>query len=64
MATAKPALDDPRSQGYNMVIRTVFESKEDVEYYDNECEAHAAIKALLKPNVSAPPLVVSMDSQA
>jgi len=45
-----------------MVARTVFKSKEDMDFYDNECEAHIVIKALLKPNVSAPPLVVYMDA--
>jgi hypothetical protein len=44
-----------------MVARTIFESKEDMDYYDNECEAHVAIKAILKPKVASPPLVVYMD---
>jgi hypothetical protein len=63
MAAVNPTHDDPRSQGYTMVARTVFESKEDMDFYDNDCEAHAAIKSLLKPKVSAPPLVVYMDAQ-
>jgi hypothetical protein len=46
-----------------MVARTVFESKEDMDFYDNECVAHGEIKALLKPKVAAPPLVVYMDAQ-
>jgi len=62
MAAANPTKDDPRRQGYTMVARTVFKSKEDMDFYDNECEAHIVIKALLKPNVSAPPLVVYMDA--
>jgi hypothetical protein len=62
MAAANPTHDDPRSQGYTMVARTVFESKEAMDYYDNECEAHGAIKALLKPRVAGPPLVVYMDA--
>lgn len=45
-----------------MVARTVFESKEDMDFYDKECEAHAAIKAALGPKVVAPPLVVFMDA--
>lgn len=64
MATANPTHDDPRSQGYTMVARTAFASKADMDFYDNECEAHAAIKGLLKPNVGGPPLVVYMDSTA
>jgi hypothetical protein len=63
MAAANPTHEDPRSQGYTMVARTVFQSKEDMDFYDNDCEAHSAIKTLLKPKVSAPPLVVYMDAQ-
>ncbi|OAK96505.1 hypothetical protein IQ06DRAFT_297206 [Phaeosphaeriaceae sp. SRC1lsM3a] len=61
-AAANPTYDDARSQGYTLVARTVFASKEDMDFYDNECEAHGAIKALLKPNVGGPPLVVYMDA--
>jgi hypothetical protein len=32
-------------------------------YYDNECKAHDEIKALLKPKVAGPPLVVYMDAE-
>lgn len=63
MAAANPTHDDPRSQGYTMVARTVFQSKEDMDFYDKDCEAHAAIKSMLKPKVAAPPLVVYMDAQ-
>jgi hypothetical protein len=63
MAAANPTHEDARSQGYTMVARTVFESKEDMDFYDNECVAHGEIKALLKPKVAAPPLVVYMDAQ-
>jgi hypothetical protein len=31
-----------------------------MDYYDNECAAHNEIKALLKPKVAGPPLVVYM----
>ncbi|KAF2025846.1 hypothetical protein EK21DRAFT_75474 [Setomelanomma holmii] len=58
MAAANPTHDDPRSQGYTMVARTVFESREAMDYYDNECEAHGSIKVLLKPKVAGPPLVI------
>lgn len=64
MAVANPTREDPRNQGYTMLARTVFESKEDMDYYDNECEAHIAIKALLKPKVAGPPLVVYMDANS
>ena len=33
-----------------------------MDYYDNECEAHAGIKGLLKGKTGGPPLVVYMDS--
>ncbi|KAH8725070.1 hypothetical protein GQ44DRAFT_236804 [Phaeosphaeriaceae sp. PMI808] len=62
MAAANPTYEDPRNQGYTMVARTVFESKEAMAYYDTECEAHSAIKALLKPKLSGPPLVLYMDA--
>ncbi|KAF3040026.1 hypothetical protein E8E11_005499 [Didymella keratinophila] len=61
-ATAHQPYDDPRSQGYTLVARTVFNSKADMDYYDNECEAHAAIKTFIKPKVGGPPLVVYMDA--
>jgi hypothetical protein len=35
-----------------------------MDFYDNECEAHAAIKSALKGKVAGPPLVVYMDSDA
>ncbi|KAJ4342092.1 hypothetical protein N0V87_001419 [Didymella glomerata] len=61
-ATAHEPYDDPKSQGYTLVARTVFDSKADMDYYDNECEAHAAIKSFIKPKVGGPPLVVYMDA--
>ena len=45
------------------MARTVFQSKEDMDYYDNECQAHGEIKALLKKFIDGPPLMVYMDSQ-
>jgi hypothetical protein len=64
MANGSPTYDDPRNQGYNFVARTVFESKADMDYYDNDCAAHGAIKAMLKGKVGGPPLVVYMDAMA
>ncbi|KAF2621579.1 hypothetical protein BU25DRAFT_415957 [Macroventuria anomochaeta] len=61
-ATAHQPYDDPRSQGYTLVARTVFNSKADMDYYDNECAAHTAIKSFIKPKVGGPPLVVYMDA--
>jgi hypothetical protein len=62
MAAANTPHEDPRSQGYTLVARTVFASKADMDYYDNECEAHEGIKAFIKPKVAGPPLVVYMDA--
>jgi len=39
------AADEARAQGWNMVSKTTFASKEDMDYYDNGCEAHQKLKA-------------------
>ncbi|KAL1591692.1 hypothetical protein SLS60_011691 [Paraconiothyrium brasiliense] len=53
---------DPRSRGYTFIARTVFLSKEDMNYYDELDERHAEIKALLRGRLEdGPPLVVVMD---
>lgn len=46
--TAGPAFEDQRNQGYTVAIFSVFASKEDMAYYDNECDAHAALKQVAK----------------
>ncbi|KAF1363072.1 hypothetical protein EJ07DRAFT_152593 [Lizonia empirigonia] len=61
-ATAHQPYDDPRSQGYTLVARTVFNSKADMDFFDNECEAHTAIKLFIKPKVGGPPLVICMNA--
>jgi hypothetical protein len=33
-----------------------------MKYYDNECEAHAALKAVAKTKVDGPPLMVCFDN--
>ena len=43
-----PALDDPRSQGWTVVSKTEFASLDDMRYYDEQCEAHAALKSAAK----------------
>ncbi|OJJ44047.1 hypothetical protein ASPZODRAFT_72367 [Penicilliopsis zonata CBS 506.65] len=40
---------DPRNKGYNLSVKTRFASMEDMKYYDVECEAHKALKAVLLP---------------
>jgi len=56
--------DDPRSQGYTVVGKTVFESLDDMKFYDEECAAHKALKASVGPNHEGggPPMTVYMDS--
>jgi hypothetical protein len=61
LAQANATYDDERSQGYTMLARCVFESKEDMDYYDNQDEAHAKMKAHFKPKVNSPPLVIYSD---
>ncbi|KAM0701971.1 hypothetical protein Q7P35_010881 [Cladosporium inversicolor] len=51
-------VNDPRTQGYNVVANTSFSSLDDVKYYDEKCEAHAAFKAFAKEKVAGPPMVV------
>lgn len=42
------AKEDPRSKGFTVVSQTEFASLEDMRYYDDGCEAHAALKAVAK----------------
>ncbi|KAH8662211.1 hypothetical protein BX600DRAFT_465853 [Xylariales sp. PMI_506] len=44
--TAGRVMDDPRTQGFTIVSKTEFASLEDMRYYDNDCEAHGALKAV------------------
>ncbi|KAK6193758.1 hypothetical protein LQW54_012145 [Pestalotiopsis sp. IQ-011] len=39
---------DQRSQGFTVVSKTEFASMADMKYYDDECEAHAALKKYAK----------------
>ncbi|TVY82770.1 hypothetical protein LSUE1_G001601 [Lachnellula suecica] len=45
---AGAAFAEQRSQGYTVAVVSVFASKEDMVYYDNECEAHGRLKAVAK----------------
>ena len=47
--TAGEAFPDPRNQGYNIAVQTTFKSKEDMTYYDTECEAHKKLKSVAGP---------------
>lgn len=61
-SSANRVHDDPRSQGFTLLARTIFESKEDMDFYDHEDEAHKGIKALIKPKIVEMPLIVYSDS--
>jgi hypothetical protein len=39
---------DQRAQGFTIAVISVFDSVEDMTYYDNECAAHAELKAFAK----------------
>ncbi|KAK6343809.1 hypothetical protein TWF696_007470 [Orbilia brochopaga] len=38
--------DDPRSKGFNLCAISVFANMDDMNYYDTECAAHKALKAV------------------
>lgn len=46
--TAGQAFEDARNQGYTIAVVSQFKSVEDMRYYDNECQAHAALKKVAK----------------
>jgi hypothetical protein len=46
--TAGQAKHDQRAQGFTVAVTSVFESQDDMVYYDNECAAHAELKAFAK----------------
>lgn len=54
--------EDPRSQGFTIAAKTNFESVEDMKYYDEQCEAHNALKGAVKPLVMGPPMMFYMDA--
>jgi hypothetical protein len=37
---------ESRSEGYTVAVQSTFASREDVEFYDNECPAHKELKKL------------------
>lgn len=48
-AAVGTSIDDPRNKGFNISVKTTFASVEDMKYYDTECEAHKALKAVAGP---------------
>lgn len=47
---AGPAEGHVKSQGFNFVTKSVFKNKEDMTFYETECEGHNAYKVFLKEN--------------
>ena len=41
--------EEARAQDYTIAVEATFASKEDVKYYDTECEGHKALKAVATP---------------
>jgi hypothetical protein len=54
---AGPTKADTRSQGYTFSAISVFDSVEDMTYYDNECKAHQELRAFAR-SVSQGAMVV------
>ncbi|CAI7631719.1 unnamed protein product [Penicillium glandicola] len=48
-AAVGSSFPDPRNKGYTLSVKTTFASLEDMKYYDSECEAHTALKAVARP---------------
>ncbi|PYI02200.1 hypothetical protein BO78DRAFT_400706 [Aspergillus sclerotiicarbonarius CBS 121057] len=46
---AGASFPDERNNGFNLSVKTTFASMEDMVYYDEECEAHKALKAVVGP---------------
>ncbi|EQL03099.1 hypothetical protein G6O67_006604 [Ophiocordyceps sinensis] len=46
--TAGKAKPDQRAQGFTVAVVSVFSSVDDMAYYDNECAAHAELKAVAR----------------
>lgn len=46
-AAVGKSIPDPRNKGFNLSVKTTFASLEDMQYYDQECEAHKALKAVV-----------------
>ncbi|KAG7291789.1 hypothetical protein NEMBOFW57_001809 [Staphylotrichum longicolle] len=61
---ARLLLDDPRSNGYTVVARTLFSSVEDMKYYDTECPAHKELRKTASGLIAERPLVVAVESEA
>ncbi|KAG6010452.1 hypothetical protein E4U21_006453 [Claviceps maximensis] len=43
-----PTEEDARSQGYTVACKAEFASLDDMKYYDEKCQAHQALKDIVK----------------
>ncbi|RAL08883.1 Dabb family protein [Aspergillus homomorphus CBS 101889] len=48
-AAVGQSFPDARNQGWNVSVKTAFASLDDMKFYDQECEAHKALKAVVLP---------------
>ena len=46
--SAGEVFPDQRAQGFTVAVVSIFASVDDMVYYDNECQAHAALKGFAK----------------
>jgi len=58
---ANKGISDPRSQGFNLIAHTSFESLEDMKYYDEEDPVHKELRSFGNGKVNPPPIVVYME---
>lgn len=53
---------DPRHKGYTVIAQSKFKTLDDMKFYDEQCTAHQALKALVKGlGPEEPPLTVYFD---
>ncbi|KAN0070551.1 hypothetical protein V8E54_011420 [Elaphomyces granulatus] len=44
-----PIVSSPRAKGYTLAVKSTFATLDDMNYYDMECAAHVALKAVARP---------------
>ncbi|KAF3911098.1 hypothetical protein AA313_de0205951 [Arthrobotrys entomopaga] len=59
---AKKTMDDPRRKGYTLCATSIFKNLEDMNYYDTDCAAHKALKAVAAGKLEEMPTTVFMDA--
>ena len=51
---------EARSRGYTVAVVSVFSSREDLDYYDKQCEAHKRFKEACAGHHEGPETVLSV----